>query len=271
MSSQDTWISPDKRIKKVILIFGNNGLKPTENCKCSVIISDTKYDVKKYNESPVVIGDSNNSFERLLHIVLTTMNQGEKAKIIFTLKEKEVELLLELKAFKSDGFIFDWHAKKKYEMAFKHKEAGIDLFKETLYVDASHRFSKAIKLLASIPIPVDETPTKIDDLPISDVYSLKCILYNNLASCYLKHGGYETVIDLCKRVLQQDANNVKAIYKMAVSYYEVHDYHKALKAIESVLKLDPENKAATEKMKIFVQKVNETNARVDAMIKKMFV
>ncbi|GJQ66260.1 hypothetical protein Trydic_g4311 [Trypoxylus dichotomus] len=139
------------------------------------------------------------------------------------------------------------------------------------YVDASHRFSKAIKLLSSIPIAVDEPPTIVDGLTVSEIYSLKAILCNNLSSCYLKHHDYDIVIELCKKVLEQDDRNVKAMYKLAISYFEVHDYHKALEKLECVLKLDPENKAATDKMKDFVQKVNETNARVNAMFKKMFV
>ncbi|KAI4468415.1 peptidylprolyl isomerase [Holotrichia oblita] len=266
----ETWISPDQRIQKYIISMGKNGLKPTENCECIMDVSASTYDVKRYNESSFVVGDSSDSFERLLDILLTTMNEGEKAKVVFKLKEKNVEFTLELIEFKSDGFIFEWDAKKKFELASKHKERGTELFKIMHYIDASHRFSKAIKLLSSIPIAVDKPPTVIDDLPICEVYSLKTVLCNNLASCYLKHRDYEVVIELCKRVLQREANNVKALYKMAVSYYEVHDYHKALETLEYVLKLDPENKAAADRMKDFTQKVNETNAKVNAMFKKMF-
>ncbi|KAK9711843.1 BDBT FKBP like N-terminal [Popillia japonica] len=270
MESHKSWISPDQRIHKNVLSEGKNGLKPTENCECIIDVFASTYDVKRYNESSFIIGDSNNSFERLLDIVLTTMNKDEKAKIVFKLNEEKVEFTLKLTEFKSDGFIFEWDAKKKLELALKHKQKGIELFKGMYYVDASHRFSKAIKLLSSIPIAVDEPPTVIDGLPICEVYSLKSILYNNLASCYLKHRNYEVVIELCNRVLQRETNNVKAMYKMAVSYYELHDYHKALETLEYVLKLDPQNKAAADRMKDFVQKVNETNAKVNAMFKKMF-
>ncbi|KAF2897751.1 hypothetical protein ILUMI_08414 [Ignelater luminosus] len=137
-------------------------------------------------------------------------------------------------------------------------------------MDASYRFGKGLKILCSIPIEVDEPPEEVDGIKVEVLDQLKAMLYNNLAACYLKHCDYETVLTLCPKVLQLDPNNIKALYKQAVAKCGTHDYEGSQKILLELLRLDPENKAASDKLKLVNVKVAESNARVNAMIKKMF-
>ncbi|XP_022911895.1 FK506-binding protein-like [Onthophagus taurus] len=272
MGKNMIWISPDERIKKIIIKEGEHGLKPTENCECKINITNCDFNVEKYNNYPVVVGQSDDSFERLLDIVLTMMKINELANVSFLLnKNNTVTLTLHLIEFKSNGFIFEWNAKTKFDLSLKHKTRGVELFKENRYIDASHRFSKATKLLSSIPIDVELKPNEIDNVKIEEIETLKSNLYNNLASCQLRNQNYEHVIVLCDRVLSVDPKNLKAMYKLAVALDGVHNIDKAFDVLKELLELDPQNKAAGEKFNSVQIKVKKNNAKVNAMIKKMFV
>lgn len=264
---------PDGSIRKQIIRTGVWGLKPTENCDCNIDISECRPGlVEKYVAvNLVVIGDSNTNFERLLDHCLQTMLNGEVAKVIFNMKDNQEEsFVLKLCSFQSKGLIYEWDAKKKYELALKHKEQGFKLYNESKIMDASYRFGKGLKILCSIPIEVDEPPKEVDGIKVETIYQLKATLYNNLAACYLKHCDYETVLTLCPKVLHLDSTNIKALYKQAVAKYETHDYEGSQKVLLELLKLDPENKTASDKLKCVNVKVAEGNAKVNAMIKKMF-
>lgn len=262
------WVSPDGKITKEVVVEGKRGQKPYENSSCQIKISDCNVDVEKYTSDEVIIGENDSTFGDLLDKTLMMMLEGEKAKVTFNFQEK-ISFILELVQFNSKGYIFEWTAQQKYELALHHKSKGNELFK-TSYVNASRRFGKALKILCSIPIAVQDPPEVVDDVKVQDLTLLKAVLYNNLASCYLKNGSYESVIDLCEKVLNVDANNVKALYKKGMAHIEENDFEKAHNCFQKVLQLEPENKAAAEKLCFVKAKVKESNAKVNAMIKKMF-
>lgn len=258
-----------KKFKKEVLKTGERGLKPYENTKCRVFITNCNIDVESYNKSEVIVGDNDSEFGRMLDKCLVTMNKGEQSRFTFYLKT-EISLEVHMLDFESKGFIYQWDAKEKYDLAQYHKSQGVNLFK-TSYVDASHRFAKALKILCSIPIAAVDPPESIDGIPIVDIQQMKINLYSNLASCYLKIKDTETVIDLCNKVLAFDENNVKALYKRGVAYIEEREFEKAQDSLKTLVQIEPNNKAALERLAYVNTKVQEAIARVNAMVKKMFV
>lgn len=265
------WNSPDGLINKRVFKNGEWGPKPTENCECYIAISNvTKgtIDVEKYNNAAVVIGDIDTAFGRLLDICLQMMHSGELSNVQFNL-DKPVQFTLELKSFQSKGLIYEWSAKEKFDLAFHHKTRGVALF-NTNVSDASHHFSKGLKLLASIPIEIDDPPVEKDGVELREILKLKVNLYNNLASCYLRAKEFDHVIYLCQKVLAEDRDNEKALYKIGVAYYEVHEFEQANSCIKQLLEIDPDNKPASDKLKMIKVKLDEENLKSKDMVRRMF-
>lgn len=264
------WESPDGKIKKTIVKEGADGFKPYENSVCKIRISNCSVDVEKYNNNSVIIGDNDFDFGRLLDKCLVSMKVGEQCKVVFNLND-EVNFDLHLIEFESRGFIYEWTAKNKYELALHHKAKGVDFFKQSEYLEASHRFGKALKILCSIPIEVEGAPLEIDSIKVTDIDELRYNLYGNLASCYLKVKDAQMTIELCDKVLAFDGSNVKALYKKGMGYVEEKEFEKARDILLTVLEIEPGNTAAKEKLAFVNVKVKERKAQVNAMIKKMFV
>lgn len=264
------WESPDGKIKKTVVASGKEGFKPYENSVCKIRISNCSLDVEKYNKDKIIIGDNDYDFGRLLDRCLISMREGERCKVVFKMKE-DVSFDLHLIEFELRGFVYDWSAKIKYDLAFHHKTKGVEFFKQSDYVEASHRFGRALKVLCSIPVEVEDAPSEIDSVRVADVDRLRCNLYGNLASCYLKVKDAETTIELCDKVLAFDGDNVKALYRKGMAHVEEGEFEKARDVLERVLEIEPGNNAAREKLAFVNGKVKERKAQVDAMIKKMFV
>lgn len=268
---EKVWESPDKKIRKVVIRVGESGLKPYENTSCKINISNCDLDVVReyYGVRDVIVGENDSEFGRLLDKCLQTMNRNEEANVTFKLNVGDVSFSLHLMDYTLKGFIYEWDAKQKYELAMHHKEIGNRLFKDR-YVDASHRFGKALKILCSIPIPVQDPPEIIDTVKVHDIEQLKANLYNNLASCYLKNGNNETVTELSEKVLTYDPNNLKALYKTGLAWCNERDYEKAREYFQKVINLDPSNKVAKEKLAYVNVKFQEAEAKVNSIIKRMF-
>lgn len=262
------WTSPDCKIVKEVLSVGLIHRKPTENSSVTINIKDDNVSLEEV-PSEVVIGEGDTRFRRLLDICLTFMNKGETANVTFKLQE-EITFTLELVSFLPAKLIYQLDAREKLDLAQKHRESGNRLFKQNRYIDASYRFGKALKILCSIPIEIGETPEEIDGIKINELNKTKAILYNNLASCYLRHKHYVPVTEICEKVFEIDPDNIKALYKHGVAWYESRDYDKSHKSLSRALQFEPNNRAAKDKLKLCVSKMQEANAKVNSMIKKMF-
>lgn len=265
------WTSPDGDIVKTI-IKGTCGLKPTENCKCSIEIPSHRSPMLiKYARCTFTIGDCDTKFERLLDRCLITMCRGEVADVSFKINEgEEIQFSLKLLNFESCSLIHEWDAKMKYDLAVMHKTKGNRLYNNSSHINASCRFGKGLKILCSIPIEVDTVPIEVDGVRVKDIQDLKTIFYNNLASCYLKQRDYKMVLLLCNHVFERDKDNIKALYKQAVAKCETNDYEGSQDSLLHLLMLEPENKAAAEKLKFVNIKIKEANTRSNNIIKKMF-
>lgn len=265
------WTSPDGKIVKEIATFGAFGAKPTENSECKIHITNTSnLDVKKYNESPFIIGDVHSSFDKLLDICLQNMCPGEIANVTLNTNTNPTQTFtVKLETFESKGLIWEWKAPRKFELALDHKKKGVELFK-TDFKAASWRFGKALKLLCSIPVDVERPPQEVDGVLVKDIENLKVLLYNNLAYCFLNNKDYAVVIRLCNKALGIDKDNVKALYRCGLAHYEERNYEEAVDVFKSVLHLEPHNKAAVGMLKNADNKLAEATVKVNDMFKRMF-
>ncbi|GLV36613.1 Bride of doubletime [Carabus blaptoides fortunei] len=280
MSDEYTWTSPDNRIKKKTLRSGVFGTKPTENTICTIEITYVKWEsepiqteyVAKRSHYPlsINIGEANTALDREVEKCPQTMHLDELSSFAICFEDCELSFVLKLCHFESRGYIYEWDAKDKCLIAQRHKEKGVELFQKRRYIDASHRFSRGLKLLLSIPIPVDEALTEVDGVNVSELANFKKKLYNNLASCYTRNKSYDTVIDLCTKVLEIDKTNVNAFYKRGVAYAGIRNFEKSKEDLETVLAMDNENKVAKEKLQYVMTNIQKQEANYACMVKKMF-
>ncbi|CAG9762181.1 unnamed protein product [Ceutorhynchus assimilis] len=268
---QEEWISPDDKVFKRLISLGEWGLKPFEYSIVKLNILDCPNELLLFNNVYVTLGDNDGELGRLLDICVCTMNLKEKAEFRITVGLEEVFAVIELVELEFRGFIFQWSAKQKFEMALMHKEKGAMFFAEKNQLEAGHRFNKALKLLCSIPINVQVTPEFIDNVSTEEIKLLKAKLYNNLSSCYFREKVYSLVIPLCLKVLASDCNNVKALYKLGVAYENDKNFEKAFEALSKAMELEPHNKACAEHLAIVNLNLKKANVKVNDMMKKMFI
>lgn len=280
------WESPDKLIKKEILEAGVFGSKPTDNSTCTIEITNVNVKansiLSEYIRDDVtypldlIIGESNTALDRHIEKCVAMMHQDELSTVVVALPqngehdENHISFNIKLCHFVHGGYIYEWSAGEKCTIAQKHKDKGVELFKGNRFKDASHRFSRALKLVLSIPIPVDEIPKDVDGVELQELYKLHANLYNNLASCYSKEKQYDAVLELCTKVLEIQKDDVKALYKRGCAYIEMKNYEKAHKDLTELLTLECENKAAKEKLKLVNLSLCQEEAKFNTMVKKMF-
>lgn len=262
------WISPDGKIQKLVLVEGKWGKKPSEETECKILISDCPDSLLEYNNTIVVIGHSDNEARRNLDLCLITMNKGETAK--FRINSKNLSFTVKLEQIKFNGCIYQWDAKEKFKIAQRHKERGVELYKQNRSQDAAYRFTKGLKILNSIPINAETIPEEIDTVPLKDIYKLKANLYNNLATFYFKKEDWILTADTCKRVFDFDKDCIKAHYKLAIAYIKDRNWEPAKKELETVLAAEPNNKAASEHLKHVKEEIHKATVKCNIMVKKMF-
>lgn len=284
----ELWESADKVVKKLVIQAAAFSRKPTERAICHLIIENISVNnepVKNLQErfqseildgsieKVIVIGDANAEIDKQIERAIQMMMISEKSRITVLMPgeiiEEPISVQFEATLTKFEPFkpIWEWTPREKYDIAFKYKEAGVQLFKEDRCVDAFHKFSKACKLLITLePIFDLELEQTLED----NINSLRLVLYNNMAGCQLNRKNYEHTISLCTKVLQKDGNNVKALYRRGIAHGNLKDIEKAAADLKQAVSLEPHNRAAKEQYQIYNAKVQEANQRFNNMVKKMF-
>merc|ERR1719230_189383 len=74
--------------------------------------------------------------------------------------------------------------------------------------------------------------------------ALKHTVEMNKAACYLQLGEATLALATCNTILETDRNNSKILLRRAKAHFSRHEPSAALKDLERVLELDPENSEA---------------------------
>ncbi|XP_030767728.1 FK506-binding protein-like [Sitophilus oryzae] len=266
----EEWISPDDKIHKKVLVTGNRAFnKPFEESTFKLNISDCPKILDTFKNKTLTVGDSNGDLGRALDICVCTMHLNEKAQFTISLDLEQITAIIELIELDFQGFIYEWNAKKKIDIALKHKEKGTEFFNRKNQIEAAYRFTKALKILLSIPVDVQYPPEITDGIKQTELKALKGKLYNNLSSCYFREKVYKLAMPLCEKVLSIEPDNVKALYKIGVASEMEKDYDKAFSVLGKVMELEPRNKACAQHLASVKQYLKKADSRVNEMMRKM--
>ncbi|KFG50245.1 tetratricopeptide repeat-containing protein, partial [Toxoplasma gondii TgCatPRC2] len=104
--------------------------------------------------------------------------------------------------------------KRKYTQATQEKEEGNQLFTKGQVQEAIDIWRHALKLCYELSV----SGTAPDAAAMG---KLQVALESNIAAGLLKEGFYSRCIDHCEHVLQVDADNEKALLRMAKAHSEL--------------------------------------------------
>ncbi|XP_069505388.1 peptidyl-prolyl cis-trans isomerase FKBP8 isoform X2 [Ambystoma mexicanum] len=199
----------------------------------SLIVSDAKYAYGVHGSSPLVPPDA------ALHLEVELLDVQEGP---------DLETLI---------------GKDKIELANRKRERGNFYYQQADYVLAINSYDIALRVIRSSS-KVDFTPE--EEAELLDV-KVKCL--NNLAASQLKLDHFEAALKSCNLVLEQQPDNVKALFRKGKVYAQQGEYSEAIPILKRALKMEPTNKTIHAELSKLVKKHTDQKNEESAMYKKM--
>ena len=143
-------------------------------------------------------------------------------------------------------------AEKKIVKALGLKEEGNAFFKEKEYDKAIRSYRRGTVSLKGL----NNSNTGDDQ-----VKTLLIGLQNNMAMIYAKQEKYKQALDVTKKALEVDSENLKALFRKGQMQRLLGDYDAAKETLKVGLKVDPESKDIKKEMALLKKKVDDEKKR----------
>lgn len=207
----------------------------------------------KVNESAVVMLDPEHAFgsaECLLTEELKAKGFSTSGKILIELT---------LIKFEKAKDVWSMSVEEKVEEMKARKQRGNELFKAKRFSTAKKCYERAVAFFESptSDLSADVKP-KVNELLVS------CHL--NLAVCLNKLGNISEVMTHCKKALDIQPSNVKALYHQGCAYMNLDDFYNANSSLKYALELSPGNVDVRRKLK----ELKAKRVKQDAIDKKLY-
>lgn len=295
----------DRHVFKTTLSSGVIGCRPHNHSLCSFVIEDAILLNSSYahvverslvfsqwqkGTISIKIGSSSTELDRALEIALLDMYVAERSEIILSasnrsrkirdqavLPEPCIKCIVVLQSATSSRLTnlnieedsslacLSANEEDKYETALAEKNCGVALFKKQQFVDAFHRFSAGAKILMTLDSFI------LDGVEINkEISTLYSTLCSNMAECQLKENNPSHAIILCKKSLDHDPRNVKALYRQAVASWSLGDVEQADSLLIKLLEFDSRNLAAKRLHKEVKDKLKSYDDEYSRMMRRIF-
>lgn len=163
--------------------------------------------------------------------------------------------------FRKERQLLDKPSKDKIEASKLFKNEGDEMLKEKKYQEAINSYEKALLQLFY---------TFSDDLEQDkEVDRMKAALNMNVSMCKINLGKYEDAISCCNEALRVDNQNLKALYRIAFSYFKMEKFEEAKKQIAEGLKINSQEKLFEDLRKQIEDKEKENDLKASKMFKKI--
>jgi FK506-binding protein 4/5 len=166
---------------------------------------------------------------------------------------------IELVSFEKAKDMWSMSFEEKAEEMMLRKLKGNDMYKENRIHPAIKAYERAVSLFDS---PTSELSPELK----KRVNHLLVQCNVNLAVCYERKRDMAKVLTHCKKALELEPSNVKALYRRGSAYMELEDYYNAESDLKYALHLSPDNVDVKRKSK----RLAELRAKQDAKDKKLF-
>ncbi|XP_063003195.1 peptidyl-prolyl cis-trans isomerase FKBP8 [Elgaria multicarinata webbii] len=199
----------------------------------ALVISDAKYCFGPQGRSPDILPDASLALE---------------VELLAARDAPDLELL---------------SGKEKVELANRKRERGNFHYQRADYVMAINSYDVALKVIRSSS-KVDFSPEEEAELVEVKV---KCL--NNLAASQLKLDHYEAALRSCNQVLEQQPDNIKALFRKGKVLAQQGEYSDAIPILKAALKLEPSNKTIHTELSKLAKKHADQRSVETEMYRKM--
>merc|ERR1712048_888613 len=148
----------------------------------------------------------------------------------------KVLLTLEMQDFEKGKETYSLSEEEKVTYSSERKEMGSKLFRKGRIDLAMERYKKVIDLFSYIDSYKEDNKIKAKDLKKT------CQL--NRAACQLKIHEYFAAKTSCNDALQEDSQNVKALFRRAQAELGLKNFLECMTDLKKLIELDPQNKEA---------------------------
>jgi len=167
-----------------------------------------------------------------------------------------------LKSFERAKESWQLDGEQKVEQARILKDKGTIFFKDGKFDMASNKYNKIIDLL--------EHEISLKDEKENQRKSLLQAGRLNLAMCSLKKSKWIEARNLCDKVLEENPDVAKAYFRRGEALFNLNDHELAKRDFTKVLVLDPENKAAKNKVAICQHQIKAQRDKEKRTFANMF-
>lgn len=202
---------------------------------------------------------------------LQVMLMGEESRCtIRTRSVTDISFTIQMERIDFGGYYHEQSLPQMITLAKHYKDNGVKMFKDYPPQFAHHYFTKAARcLLAYLRYGDIEERAEKEGVSVTEMRSLLENIYTNIAACLLKESRNNEIVEILSFVNQSDEPSEKAVYRMALAYFNKKEYEKACGVIKKLPKYT-ENKEMVALLSRINQESKEGDAKYASMVKKMF-
>merc|ERR1712187_766292 len=130
----------------------------------------------------------------------------------------------------------------------EQKDRGAAHFKNGRWRLALERYARIVELLPRYKREGGSSSVHVDffdnEADTNRALELKAACRSNLAACALKLESFYAAVKYCDEVLQDDPNNLKALYRRAQGRLGANDFEDAAKDCKRIIELEAGHKEA---------------------------
>lgn len=207
----------------------------------------------KLNEKALLSIDSKHGFQSAPTLLPKGLSDAGMTK------DSRIVVELELLKIEKARDVWSMSLEDKVEEMKVRKQCGNELFKQGRYATAKKSYDRAVNFFDSPTSDLKpEMKTQVNELLV------QCHL--NLAMCSDRMGDVSQVLTHCRKALEIQPSNVKALYRQGCAYLALEDYFNASSSLKYARELNPGNVDVLKKLK----ELKEKRSRQDALDKKLF-
>lgn len=169
---------------------------------------------------------------------------------------ERVELLVEMLEIDKEKELWSLSLEDKVRCALQRKEKGADLFK-------AKKFEMALSKYNTISEYINDSDFEKNRDNKKYIKEFTRTINLNKAACYLQIGDPTNALVFCNKVIEEDRNNPKALFRRAKAHHCRSEHVEAATDLNRVLELEPENKEAKTMLQqvLRAQKVLDKQSR----------
>ncbi|CAG8516154.1 10058_t:CDS:10 [Ambispora gerdemannii] len=174
--------------------------------------------------------------------------------------------------------------KRKLLRLTKLKQEGNEYYKKNDSIRAREYYQKALGIIEDEATEYAQEPSKTDaDAAVTvteasgskiskrlinkEFQELFVILNSNTAACFLAERDFFGAKKHCKEALEQDPNNVKALYRLGQAFLGMNEFDEAIKQVDQGLSIAPNDNS----LKLLREKIVSARIQSEKKEKNMYI